>query len=174
MQPYYKLCTVSTSSHWNDLILRFNLSFSSCLPRTMPPWTSTWTLVINMANQPDVMTVSTYLSKDLLCVNFDLSAFLEDIHLYFWPFCHPGSCTVNATNLSTGECKASICPSGCAPCDEFDECHRYFFGLFWTNYFCHRYIWAFLAAHDSSIARNCQWKSQWAALWFEFSLVIEL
>merc|ERR1712156_1202819 len=37
---------------------------------------------------------------------------------------HDGSCTVNATNPSTGECNASICPSGCAPCDEFDECHR--------------------------------------------------
>ena len=42
----------------------------------------------------------------------------------------PGSCTVNATNPSTGECNTSICPSGCAPCDETDECHRYFFYLF--------------------------------------------
>merc|ERR1711962_13995 len=37
---------------------------------------------------------------------------------------HDGSCTVNATNPSTGECNTSICPSGCAPCDETDECHR--------------------------------------------------
>merc|ERR1712223_1411210 len=37
---------------------------------------------------------------------------------------HDGSCTVNATNPSTGECNASICPSGCAPCDESDDCHR--------------------------------------------------
>jgi len=37
---------------------------------------------------------------------------------------HDGSCTVNATNPSTGECNASICPTGCAPCDESDECHR--------------------------------------------------
>jgi len=35
-----------------------------------------------------------------------------------------GSCTVNATNPSTGECKASICPSGCSSCDETDECYR--------------------------------------------------
>merc|ERR1711962_373570 len=37
---------------------------------------------------------------------------------------HDGSCTVNATNPSTGECNAGICPSGCAPCDQTDECHR--------------------------------------------------
>ena len=45
----------------------------------------------------------------------------------------PGSCTVNATNPSTGECNTSICPSGCAPCDETDECHRYFFFTFFFN-----------------------------------------
>ena len=35
-----------------------------------------------------------------------------------------GSCTVNATNPLTGECNGSICPYGCAPCDETDECHK--------------------------------------------------
>jgi len=42
---------------------------------------------------------------------------------------HDGSCTANATNPSTGECNASRCPSGCAPCDETDECHRYFWNF---------------------------------------------
>jgi len=37
---------------------------------------------------------------------------------------HDGSCTVSATNPATGECNTSICPSGCSPCDETDECHR--------------------------------------------------
>ena len=62
-----------------------------------------------------------------------------------------GSCTATATNPSTGECNESICPSGqdefniqsfdsrfnyynharicfsgCAPCDETDDCHRHF------------------------------------------------
>merc|ERR1712012_671005 len=37
---------------------------------------------------------------------------------------HDGSCTATATNPSTGECNESICPSGCAPCDETDDCHR--------------------------------------------------
>ena len=41
-----------------------------------------------------------------------------------------GSCTATATNPSTGECNANICPSGCAPCDQTDDCHRYFLCFF--------------------------------------------
>ena len=69
-----------------------------------------------------------------------------------------GSCTATATNPSTGECNESICPSGqdefniqsfdprfnyynhasicfsgCAPCDETDDCHRDFDNIPFDN-----------------------------------------
>jgi len=34
-----------------------------------------------------------------------------------------GSCTASATNPTSGECSSLICPDGCAPCDETDECN---------------------------------------------------
>ena len=74
----------STSFHWDDLKLRFNLSFSSCLLQTMPAWTSTWTLVINMVNLPDVMTVlfcpRMCFVWMLICPNFWKTS------LYLWRF----------------------------------------------------------------------------------------
>jgi len=36
-----------------------------------------------------------------------------------------GSCTTTATNPTSGECSMDICPQGCVPCDENDECNNY-------------------------------------------------
>ena len=46
---------------------------------------------------------------------------------------------MNATNSNVGICDSTFCPSGCAPCDESDECHKYFFLLlFEFLFFSHR------------------------------------
>ena len=58
-----------------------------------------------------------------------------------------GSCTVNTTNPSTGECNPSICPSGCAPCDETDECYRNHFWLF--------LVWFFAAGSTTRPSAAC-------------------